>query len=188
MLGAGEAGKLTFESFGQASEVIVCPNGISKCSVDHTCCKIGNEWGCCPFPRATCCSDNVHCCPQSYSCDILKQQCVQGVNNETTPWAKKLPAPVSSSEAAAPPENLICPDGTSCLGASACCRTLSGRYSCCNYPNNVCCADGNHCCPRCSICDSRAFTCIPSYPAAKWGTVVPTKSAATIPSDAADEN
>lgn len=178
MVGLGDAGKLTYEA-SQTSESIVCPNGISKCPVDHTCCKLGDEWGCCPFARATCCSDNVHCCPQGYSCDGLKQQCKQAINNETIPWAKKLQAPVSSN-AAAQPQNLICPDGTSCLGAAACCRTFSGTFTCCNYPNNVCCADGNHCCPRCSVCDSRAFKCIPTFATAEWEIVAATKSTATI--------
>ena len=53
LVGFGDAGKLTYEASQEASGDIACPNGISKCSVGHTCCKLGENWGCCPFTRVS---------------------------------------------------------------------------------------------------------------------------------------
>ncbi|KAJ7987992.1 hypothetical protein DPEC_G00319000 [Dallia pectoralis] len=39
-----------------------------------------------------------------------------------------------------------CPDGTTC------CRSPSGRWSCCPYPKGVCCSDRLHCCPKGTSC------------------------------------
>ena len=48
---------------------VECPDGQSECPSGNTCCKLANEeWGCCPFPNAVCCSDKIHCCPSGYTC------------------------------------------------------------------------------------------------------------------------
>jgi hypothetical protein len=42
-----------------------------------TCCDLlNNEWGCCQYDSATCCSDHAHCCPPSYDCDASRGACV----------------------------------------------------------------------------------------------------------------
>ncbi|XP_076610817.1 progranulin-like [Chaetodon auriga] len=46
-----------------------------------------------------------------------------------------------------------CPDGNVCSDLDTCCMTRHG-YSCCPYPNAVCCSDLAHCCPsgfRCNL-------------------------------------
>ena len=49
---------------------VECPDGMSECPSGNTCCKLSSgQWGCCPLPKATCCSDGVHCCPNGYSCN-----------------------------------------------------------------------------------------------------------------------
>ena len=41
---------------------VVCPDGISTCPTESTCCKMGSgQFACCPLPKATCCSDQLHC-------------------------------------------------------------------------------------------------------------------------------
>jgi len=49
---------------------VACPDGQSECPSGNTCCKLSSGgYGCCPLPKATCCSDGVHCCPEGYSCN-----------------------------------------------------------------------------------------------------------------------
>ncbi|CAH1239033.1 GRN [Branchiostoma lanceolatum] len=48
---------------------VACPDGKSACEEDYTCCKNGTGYSCCPFSRAVCCNDTVHCCPQHYTCN-----------------------------------------------------------------------------------------------------------------------
>ena len=48
---------------------VVCPDGQSECPSGNTCCKLSSgQYGCCPLPAATCCSDHLHCCPHGYTC------------------------------------------------------------------------------------------------------------------------
>lgn len=46
------------------------------CQGGFTCCKDSVEqWSCCPYPLAQCCSDGKHCCEYGYSCDPFTQSC-----------------------------------------------------------------------------------------------------------------
>ncbi|MCJ8738984.1 hypothetical protein PDJAM_G00042020 [Pangasius djambal] len=48
---------------------IDCGGGFS-CKDTETCCRMSeSSWGCCPYPKAVCCSDMQHCCPAGYTCD-----------------------------------------------------------------------------------------------------------------------
>src|SRR6218665_1429446 len=91
--------------------------------------------------KATCCGDNVHCCPNGFTCNHAKEQCVRAITNETTPWASKESTEVSASssssaeEAISPSNGYLCPNRVSaCPVHAACCRTQSGSYRCCQYP------------------------------------------------------
>ena len=56
---------------------VECPDGQSECPSGSTCCKLSSgEYGCCPLPKAVCCSDGVHCCPNGYSCSGGKYEIV----------------------------------------------------------------------------------------------------------------
>lgn len=45
---------------------VVCPDG-SECLDYETCCMMDTgHYGCCPLPKAVCCSDEEHCCPEGY--------------------------------------------------------------------------------------------------------------------------
>lgn len=52
-----------------------CRNG-EECDSSETCCPIdNNQYGCCPMAEAVCCPDQVHCCPEGYTCE--NQYCMQ---------------------------------------------------------------------------------------------------------------
>ncbi|XP_048470351.1 progranulin [Rhincodon typus] len=41
-----------------------------RCQSPATCCKISSGgWACCPYEQATCCEDQLHCCPKGYICN-----------------------------------------------------------------------------------------------------------------------
>lgn len=47
----------------------MCADGKSQCPRGNTCCKLATgEYGCCPLPKAVCCADHMHCCPNGYEC------------------------------------------------------------------------------------------------------------------------
>lgn len=70
-----------------------CQDG-STCPGTTTCClSPQGSVGCCPYEKATCCSDGLHCCPNGFTCDLAGGKCAQGNNsflafvslNESTP-------------------------------------------------------------------------------------------------------
>ena len=143
------------DAFPQAAVLkvqnVVCPDGQSQCPDGNTCCKLSTgEWGCCPLPKAVCCSDHTHCCPNGYTCDVSAGTCTK--QGDTIPiFAKQLATKV---------EQVICPDGQSeCPDGDTCCKLSSGQWGCCPLPNAVCCSDGEHCCPQGYTCDVSAGTC-----------------------------
>uniref|UniRef100_A0A4D5RU88 Putative epithelin/granulin n=1 Tax=Ixodes scapularis TaxID=6945 RepID=A0A4D5RU88_IXOSC len=57
---------------------VQCPDG-GSCPDGQTCCQLqGGSYGCCPYENATCCSDDVHCCPSGYECDTATASCLKG--------------------------------------------------------------------------------------------------------------
>ncbi|PVD30140.1 hypothetical protein C0Q70_09402 [Pomacea canaliculata] len=66
----------------------VCPDGKSQCEQSETCCLLtSGSYGCCPHPSAVCCADHLHCCPQGFTCDTAKGQCLQ--SGIVKPWVQK---------------------------------------------------------------------------------------------------
>ncbi|XP_067869322.1 progranulin-like [Heterodontus francisci] len=48
----------------------------SHCQSPATCCKIASGiWACCPYKEATCCEDQLHCCPNGYICNAAAKAC-----------------------------------------------------------------------------------------------------------------
>ncbi|VDP96272.1 unnamed protein product [Trichobilharzia regenti] len=59
-----------------STTTVICPDRLSVCSENTTCCPMAHEkWGCCQHPNAICCSDGKHCCPQGSVCDVTHQIC-----------------------------------------------------------------------------------------------------------------
>ncbi|XP_072028842.1 uncharacterized protein [Amphiura filiformis] len=132
---------------------VVCPDGVSKCADGTTCCKTASgQYGCCPLPKAVCCSDGSHCCPSGYTCDVTAGTCTEPDNQ------------ISLLTVEGKVGDIVCPDKKSkCPKGSTCCLTASGQYGCCPFPNADCCSDGSHCCPSGYKCDVSAGTCTKTY-------------------------
>lgn len=69
---------------------------------------------------------------------------------------------VMQPETAAAPVALtfvVCPGGKyQCLDRTTCCRS-GQKWSCCPYPQAVCCSDQKHCCPQGKTCDLSSGKC-----------------------------
>ncbi|XP_061185982.1 multiple epidermal growth factor-like domains protein 6 isoform X2 [Saccostrea echinata] len=130
-----------------------CPDGQSECKTGQTCCKLASgKYGCCPLPKAVCCADMKHCCPEGSTCEVSSGKCKRG-DNILMDWFQKLPAVVKA-------ESVICPDGQhECKDGQTCCKTASGQWGCCPVPNAVCCSDGKHCCPSGTQCEVSSGKC-----------------------------
>ncbi|KAI0219887.1 Progranulin [Lamellibrachia satsuma] len=127
---------------------VICPDKKSTCPKGQTCCLLkGGMWGCCPMPKAVCCKDGLHCCPESTTCDVAHGRCNSNSNSLSISWTmvKRTSALTSLT---APPLAVTCPDKSQCPGMSTCCQESSGRYGCCPLVNATCCPDKLHCCPQ----------------------------------------
>lgn len=146
---------------GLASAVI-CPDG-HDCGDNATCCKKPDgTYACCPLPKAVCCSDMLHCCPENTTCDTEHSKCI-GVT--TVPWVEKVPAIstslweevettplVQAGTTNAVTEN-VCLDNTECPPEYTCMPTSKGVYGCCPLTDATICKDWEHCCPKGYECD-----------------------------------
>uniref|UniRef100_A0A8C5GSS2 Progranulin-like n=1 Tax=Gouania willdenowi TaxID=441366 RepID=A0A8C5GSS2_GOUWI len=125
---------------------VVCPGGKSQCPDTYTCCQLSSgDFGCCPFPQATCCSDHLHCCPSNAVCDLKHGTCRSGTLR--LPLGKKIPS-VPKCDA-----QTMCPRGNTC------CQKEDGQWACCPLPQAVCCDDHEHCCPKGYRCNVAEQTC-----------------------------
>ncbi|KXJ25541.1 Granulin [Exaiptasia diaphana] len=154
---------------------VTCPDGTSECPDGSTCCKLSSgQYGCCPLPKAVCCSDNVHCCPSGYTCDTGAGICTKGssmiammrkVNSRKIEKSLTL---LFSFPTVKKTFNRDCPDQSQCLYYETCCLMESGCYGCCPLPNAVCCPDHQHCCPNGYNCDKYSNTCYASAKIIPW--------------------
>jgi len=152
----------------------VCPDRTIVCRDTDTCCPLAGEtgnYGCCPWPKAVCCEDGIHCCPHNTACDVPKSRCIGEVDSvnllallstikgdadlqeETPPPAKKRPATRRTFQH-------VCPDRDSeCSRNQTCCQSSFGDFRCCPFPGATCCSDGKHCCPHGMACNLEEGTC-----------------------------
>ncbi|XP_074659411.1 uncharacterized protein LOC141912098 isoform X2 [Tubulanus polymorphus] len=137
--------------------LVRCPDR-STCPDGATCCQLASgHFGCCPFPKAACCKDRVHCCPNGYSCSG-QGTCVRA-GEKSIPWLKKTAAKPASLKADV--SEVICPDQSACPNGNTCCMLPNRRYGCCPMRNAVCCEDHLHCCPSGTTCDTPRGKCNP---------------------------
>ncbi|KAM9838109.1 granulin b isoform 2-T3 [Aulostomus maculatus] len=137
------------------SAALVCPDG-GMCEDRNTCCKntVGG-YGCCPLPRAECCSDHLHCCFEGTVCDLVHAKCVN--RTVSLPWMQRLPTKQLSERVKA----VICPDQESeCPDDTTCCQLPDGSWGCCPLAKAVCCDDKRHCCPEGTQCDLPHSKCV----------------------------
>ncbi|XDV13214.1 hypothetical protein PO909_001678 [Leuciscus waleckii] len=180
-------------------ETVLCGNGKSECPVDTTCCETEvGQWACCPLPRAVCCDDKIHCCPEDSVCDVEGYKCMSSTNQELPMWAKfparlraewedHKPAKIraeaevtttrQNTNAGNPntlpgalPENsdVPCNDTASCQDGTTCCKTKDGGWACCPLPQAVCCDDFIHCCPHGTTCNVAAGSCDDPSGSSPW--------------------
>ncbi|XP_067271397.1 granulin a isoform X2 [Pseudorasbora parva] len=119
----------------------------SICPADSTCCPVTTgEWGCCPLPDAVCCSDQEHCCPKGYRCDLLRRSCTK------TTWlyverVTLVHIGVQRPQLRVSENGIQCGGGYSCQDGQTCCPTSQNSWGCCPYSMAKCCDDMKHCCP-----------------------------------------
>jgi len=126
-----------------------CPTG--TCPNTETCCILGESYGCCPYLNAACCSDQTHCCPNGYTCDLTKGECVNSFGSYKS-VAKAVLVNIRTPFDDCPPET--------CPTTDTCCSLGDGSFGCCPYPNAVCCAELTHCCPNGFLCNSQTGLCV----------------------------
>ncbi|XP_054155600.1 progranulin-like [Oppia nitens] len=139
----------------------MCPDRNSTCASWQTCCKEkSGSYGCCPYDSGVCCKDMLHCCPHGSTCDLVHQECIRTVSDNTisdltdggdrsrTGSVKKWRMRLIGSKAANVTD-VVCPGGRyQCPDGNTCCRVTDTQWGCCPMPNAVCCADHVHCCPN----------------------------------------
>ncbi|XP_021165930.2 granulin a isoform X3 [Fundulus heteroclitus] len=144
-----EKGSSEVEDRNQCDEQTSCPQ-------ETTCCFMSSskKWGCCPLPKAVCCADGNHCCPENYQCNEDKTTCIKG--EVEIPWYTKLPA-ISGGRAA--DSSVGCDEDNQCPERTSCCRLFTGEWGCCPLQNAVCCSDKEHCCPQGYTCNVLSQSC-----------------------------
>ncbi|XP_027011582.2 granulin b isoform X2 [Tachysurus fulvidraco] len=146
------------------SNDVICPDKVSTCPDDTTCCKLENgSYGCCPMPNAVCCEDYVHCCPEGTTCDLEHGSCdmvseLNAMTVEATPTLHLKPTVPAFPR---PSQNINdkCDPSFSCPQDTTCCKMYTGDWGCCPLPQAVCCEDHLHCCPHNTVCNVQAGTC-----------------------------
>ncbi|XP_029933758.1 granulin b [Myripristis murdjan] len=143
------------------SAALICPDG-GMCEEKNTCCKNpAGGYGCCPLPKAECCSDHLHCCYEGTVCDLVHSKCIN--KTVSLPWVRRLP----TQQFAMIPQfkegvkAVICPDQESeCPDDTTCCQLPDGSWGCCPLAKAVCCEDKRHCCPAGTKCDLTHSKCV----------------------------
>ncbi|XP_016314254.1 granulins [Sinocyclocheilus anshuiensis] len=159
------ATKIPATSLKPKEKVVPC-NETVACASGTTCCKTQEgTWACCPLPKAVCCEDHIHCCPEDTVCDLTASTCDDPADlSVSVPWVAKVPTfPIASS-------NQKCDETSSCPDGSTCCRLSSGKWGCCPLPQAVCCKDGDHCCPNGYTCNEKKTSCSKAYHEVPWFT------------------
>jgi len=110
-------------------KTVICPDQESYCPDGSTCCMLpGGGYGCCPMPRAVCCSDHLHCCPHDSNCDLEHSTCRRRGQNDLVEMKQKTPAASITSLTTKD----ICHDKTTmCLEGHRCCITVDAEWGCC---------------------------------------------------------
>ena len=144
-------------------ESVQC-DSMHECPDGNTCCKLSSgQWGCCPVPRAVCCDDHVHCCPNGYTCQSGTGECTKGLSS--IPWLTKDVAIKSETV-----EGVQCDSTHECPSGKTCCKLASGQWGCCPVPNAECCTDHVHCCPSGYTCQTGTGECTRGLSSIPWLT------------------
>ncbi|KAH8857087.1 granulin [Schistosoma japonicum] len=155
-------------------EHIVCPDRLSVCGDNTTCCPMSHEkWGCCKLTNAVCCPDGGHCCPHGSVCDMVHHVCKPpnfdeiskkdklfdtlhlisasaparlnpNVNPSKNSWGTK--SQQSSAKYSMAYSGVVCPDPLfECPANTTCCRNSEGKWACCPVSPNLCSSSSSGC-------------------------------------------
>lgn len=88
--------------------------------------------------QAVCCSDQEHCCPKGYKCNVAQQTCDKP-GGLTLPWLLKVPAlqrePTRAVSLPAQLARKMCDSNTSCPKDTTCCfMEQTQKWGCCPLP------------------------------------------------------
>ncbi|GBM08590.1 Granulins [Araneus ventricosus] len=67
-------------------ETTYCPYGSTCCA------SVDGSYDCCPYPLASCCPDQRHCCSHGTECDSSSQYCIEDDDGHATLSELKEPA------------------------------------------------------------------------------------------------
>ena len=95
----------------------------------------------CSWLQAMCCSDQIHCCPHGYICDVSSQTCKQG--NLQISWLRHIPSfsatkhKLDKAMTRIIVHNVVqCADNTTeCPDGYTCCMSDKGHMECCPHPS-----------------------------------------------------
>ena len=119
------------------------------------------------MPKAVCCDDHQHCCPNGYTCDTKDGRCNKG--DVSLPFFTKIAAIKNdiktvhriSKRSTPVNDKALCPGGdVICSDDFTCCSLPSGQQGCCLLPDAICCSDQLHCCPQGYSCDNEQGSCV----------------------------
>ncbi|XP_029652748.1 progranulin isoform X2 [Octopus sinensis] len=163
-LSAVQGGKLFYNRYDDlcSSKVATCTNG--------TCCLIGpNEYACCIYKNAECCSDRTHCCPEGYACDVKNGQCIKdGIKISWQNASIKKHKPTNDVEFTNRLnffDRVFSHERTlkrnpKCHSNHTVCLLENEEFGCCPYPNAICCSGGEGlCCPNDHTCNVNSKKC-----------------------------
>jgi len=157
--------------------IVSCPDG-SICSSGQTCCLVSKtSYGCCPYDKATCCSDQTGCCPHGYICDSITSSCrgyLESIPMATPLESQRQSVATRSTEEEAEMLSLskrwdgtyiTCPNNSQCLSGHTCCKLddasrFTTPYACCPFYEAICCKNSLYCCPQNRPCDPSTNQCL----------------------------
>lgn len=143
--------------------IATCSNSTHQCYGKLTCCGSTTDASlCCPYQNAVCCTNGLHCCPESSQCHPDKGICVSRTKMGI-PLLQNLHSvvPLHQQGPKHRPRLEVCPSKKMmCPSKSTCCPGPYIGYDCCPMSLGVCCEDFRHCCPFNTTCDTKNRQCI----------------------------
>ncbi|XP_077474693.1 progranulin-like [Stigmatopora argus] len=91
---------------------------------------------CGPSGQGMVCLNDNRCCPEGHRCSADSLWCIKTANS------------------------ILCDDKVHCKMGETCCPNSQGGWSCCPFPQAVCCPDKMHCCPKDYTCNERRGKCV----------------------------
>lgn len=113
-------------------KTVICPDQESYCPDGSTCCMLpSGGYGCCPMPKANCCTDHLHCCPHDTTCDLEHSTCRRKRIDQNDDLSELLVKSPAGSVAALTAKDICHDKETMCANGHHCCITVNAEWGCC---------------------------------------------------------